>query len=54
MDRRKFLALIGTASLASVEDSSPSRATAANSTSSFQVLHTPASPIPTADEFRVF
>ena len=50
MDRRTFLALIGTASLAAVENSPPSRAAAADSTSAFQVLHTPTSPIPTADE----
>ena len=32
MDHRTFLALIGTASLAAVEDSPPSRAAAADST----------------------
>lgn len=50
MDRRTFLTLMGTASLAAVEDSLPSGSRVAGSTSASHVLNTPDSPIPSADD----
>ena len=54
MNRRTFLTLLGAAPLAAVEDSTPSGAPVAGSTSASHVLNTDDSLIPSADVLKLY